>query len=115
MPELQFGDVIKYGDNEYCIVGTNRVYYLRSLDKLIVPIERSMRKLDVQDSPLVEIVYRRGTCGFDQEDLGCIYNEKNLDQLAGYIIWKRPKVREMTVDEISKELGYTVKVIGKDR
>ena len=30
------------------------------------------------------------------------------------VLWERETVREMTVDEISKELGYPVKVVGND-
>lgn len=36
------------------------------------------------------------------------------DAYDEYIVWERPKVKEMTVDEISKALGYAVKVVGND-
>jgi hypothetical protein len=33
-----------------------------------------------------------------------------------YVIWKNPDpVKEMTVDEISKALGYKVKVVGSEK
>ena len=45
--------------------------------------------------------------------------ERLLEILDGdidleYLVWEGRPVREMTVDEISKELGYKVKVIGND-
>jgi hypothetical protein len=53
----------------------------------------------------VTAIYHKGD-GFSAAEL------TNIVQGRVEPTWSRSKVREMTVDEISKELGYTVKVIG---
>lgn len=54
----------------------------------------------------------------DNVDIVCVYLSK-AEVLEDYfkdayltIVWKRAPVREMTVAEIEKELGYKIKVIG---
>jgi len=44
--------------------------------------------------------------------LGLLQHGKTISLL----VWERPEdIREMTVDEISKELGYKVKVVGEQK
>ena len=48
-----------------------------------------------------------------------VYNPLDPDEIMQVVngtdtrtIWERPKVREMTVEQIEKALGYEVKIIG---
>lgn len=109
MPELKFGDVVKWDDGSYGIVTKTRIYLLGEMDGLVTAMGIHHTRTE---KPIVRI-YRRGDFGFDQEDLRWIYDGCLPSERMHYILWERPEVREMTVDEISKELGYTVKVIGE--
>ena len=56
---------------------------------------------------------------YDTDD-GTFPTKRLLEILDGdidleYLVWEGRPVREMTVEEIEKELGYKVKVIGNDR
>lgn len=110
MPELQFGDVVKCDEMGYMMVGKNAAYPLMNVDGLYSPQDTRVELKRILDGPYFpQRLYRTGASGFDQHALKAIYNDLG----GGYIIWMRPAVREMTVNQISKELGYTVKVIGK--
>lgn len=47
----------------------------------------------------------------------CVWGDYKYNSYPGkldlvyYTIWKRPQLKEMTVAEISKELGYPVKIV----
>lgn len=52
---------------------------------------------------------------FIYEDIVSIVSGENAGS-GDYVIWERPApVKEMTVDEISKALGYKVKVVGSEK
>ena len=36
------------------------------------------------------------------------------DRLQYKTIWQREEIKEMTVKEIEKELGYKIKIVGED-
>ena len=110
MPELQFGDVVKFEGGGCGIVGNSRIYLLTTGDGLITHAGVSWHR-SVGDH--VVKIYRRGRAVFDQEDLRYIYEGTHPDLINGYIIWELPKVREMTVDQVSEALGYTVKIVGE--
>lgn len=110
MPELQFGDVVKCDEMGYMLVGNTAAYPLMAVDGLYGPQGTRVELKRILDGPYFPLrLYRTGASGFNQHALKAIYNDLG----GGYIIWERPAVKEMTVDEISKELGYTVKVVGK--
>jgi hypothetical protein len=111
MPGLMFGDVVKWDDDHYGMVGNDRVYYLINVNGLMGPSGVSKDTVaNIQNDKHVVKVYRKSLAnGFDQTDLYSI--QQGCAQR--YVIWEKQQVREMTVDEISKELGYTVKVVGE--
>ncbi len=44
-----------------------------------------------------------------------VSNGEDLEGLDGvYLIWRRQEHKEMTVEEIEKELGYKIKIVGED-
>ena len=116
MPELQLGDVVKWEDGAFGMVGKTRIWSLVELDGLIVRDGDGFYnpRKDGFNKDAVERIYRRGT-GFDQEDLLSIYKGIHPEHMEGWILWRKPEVREMTVDQISEELGYTVKVVGEQK
>ena len=110
MPELQFGDVVKWATGDYGLVGDTEVWDLKVVDGIVTTMNRCMERRKAQTSPAAMALYRgRSVLGFNQPDLRTIVDGKGK---LLFEIWERPKVREMTVEQISKELGYTVKVIG---
>lgn len=111
MPRLLFGDVVKWDDDHYGLVANTRVYYLININGLMGPSGVSKDNIaNIQNDNHVVRVYRKNLAnGFDQTDLYSIQQ----GCAKRYVIWEKQQVREMTVDEISKALGYTVKVIGK--
>jgi hypothetical protein len=108
MPELQFGDVVKWDDGPYGIVGNTDVHFLTNKDGIMSITGVSRSKTAVEN--IIKVFRSSNGEGFRQGELYRIYT----GLAAGFVIWERPEVREMTVDQISKELGYTVKVIGND-
>lgn len=108
MPAVKCWDVVHI-NNTYYMVGKHGARMLLEIDNMIgiagckeLSIPEVMRGADR--------LYRRSSEGFNQQELLNISG----DCAQCYVIWERPKVREMTVDQISKELGYAVKVIGND-
>ena len=108
MPAVKCWDVV-HANNAYYMVGKHEARLLLDIDNMVgvagcgeLSISEVMRNADR--------IYRRSSEGFNQLELLNIIG----DCAQCYMIWKRPEVREMTVDQISKELGYTVKVVGND-
>ena len=108
MPELQFGDVVKYDDGPYGIVGIHDVHFLTNKDGIMSVTGVSRSNTDVRN--IVKVFRSDSGEGFRQGELYRLYT----GLAGGFVIWKKPDVREMTVDEISKELGYKVKVVGNE-
>jgi hypothetical protein len=105
MPALQFGDVVKYDDGPYGIVGNTDVHFLTNKDGIMSITGVGRSKTVVKN--IIKVFRISSGEGFRQGELYRIYT----GLAAGFVIWEKQQVREMTVDEISKELGYTVKVV----
>lgn len=77
-------------------------YYATMGDLDVVPLDRVTAVYGISDYPgcyrypkMYELLHILGSSRQDE-----------------YLLWRKQKVVELTVDEISKKLGYTVKVIG---
>ena len=94
--EIKEGMLIVHKDGKYLV--TRNCY-----DDLIAAHERGKSWFGIKDSCVeVEAIYDRPklyakTCQFSTSDRR--------------LLWKKPEVKEMTVAEIEKELGYSVKVV----
>ena len=111
LPVLKAGDVVHCEDGRWVLVinsTENGIWgYLvkdKTLDRCSQYISRGR----------IEEIYRI-------DDHTGIFGDAELAELVGcrpgkWLIWKRePAVQELTVDEISKRLGYKVKVVGADK
>lgn len=107
MPALEFGDVVKYDDGPYGIVGNSYIYLLSETDGLIQITGVCRNKSAVEN---IVKVYRTSGEGFPQGTLYRIYT----GLAGGLVIWKKPDVREMTVEQIEDQLGYKIKVVGNN-
>ncbi len=114
MPELKPGMIIQTSKGYYYLVVVGRkedvVAYRCSLDfgSLFISDAVSFQA----DDPDIDAVYK-------EEDLHWFFPAVIVDILRGserHRIWKRTApAKEMTVDEISKALGYKVKVVGSEK
>ena len=114
MPELKPGMVVRTSKEYYYLVVVGRkddvVAYRCRLDfgSLFIAEAVSFQA----DDPCIDAVY-------DEGNLHWFIPAVIVDILRGserHRIWKRPApVKEMTVDEISKALGYEVKVVGSEK
>ena len=102
--DLKDGMVVEHRDGKrYVVLG----------DKLIgMHFWRQMKCVnddlnDTSERLAIDKVYK--TTGYTLQNL--------LDDKYLYLIWERPKeepIKEMTVEEIEKELGYKVKIIAQE-
>jgi hypothetical protein len=114
MPKLKPGMIIQTSKGCYYLVVVGRkddvVAYRCLLDigRLLISDAVSFQA----DDPDIDAVY-------DEEGPHWFFPAVIADILRGserHRIWKRPDpVKEMTVDEISKVLGYKVKVVGSEK
>lgn len=114
MPELKPGMIVHTSKDCYYLVVVGRkedvVAYrcILSFGSLFIADAVSFQA----DDPDIDAVY-------DEGDLHWFMPAVIVDILRGserHRIWKRPDpVKEMTVDEISKALGYKVKVVGSEK
>lgn len=108
MPKLKSGDVFKDVNGRWFLVVTEKEGYI------IDPTNRriSMHYFLETVNP-VEIYRETDGDVFGANTLERIINGKPVD--ASWLFWKKPEpVKEMTVDQISEALGYTVKVVGNE-
>lgn len=116
MPAVKCWDVVHI-NNTYYMVGKHGARPLLDIDNMIgvagcgeLTIPEVMRGADT--------LYRASNIRSVSAVAGGFTQRELLNILGGtcrhFVIWELPKVREMTVDEISKELGYTVKVVGNE-
>lgn len=117
MPELKAGDVIcTSGGFWYLCISPTHFYALcRDGERReVVLIYHTTVSLQLFE---ITRVYRR-TSYFDVSGDGSLYrllSDPESKESSSALIWSsKPAVREMTVDQISKELGYIVKVIGNE-
>lgn len=112
MPKLQAGDVIHADDKWYLCISETGCYMLTPRqDTGDVAL---LYYVEIKRLPQIEGLYRK--------DDGTAFKVYELYSLAmrgmtmrhGIQVYNNPAVKEMTVDEISKELGYKVKVIGNE-
>ena len=106
VPVLRTGDVIKDKLGRWILVMTPHEGYQLNP-------ETSRIEFHVFLSHAIPVVIHRDpdTGVFAAYDLLRIIQGKAQQ----YLYWKEDTVKEMTVDQISKELGYTVKVIGNGK
>lgn len=111
LPVLKAGDVVHCDDGRWVLVinsAENGIWGYLINDQTL-----TQRAVCLDHNRIGEI-YR-------SDDGTNIFGDGELVELVEYRpekwrIWKRENsVKEMTVDEISKALGYEVKVVGNDR
>lgn len=119
MPELKPGMVVEFRSGDKCLVVTEKWGYMliSSSSTADRPLAGITARTGLQkDDPNI----RRIWAPTNPEDipryraLSQLAHEDVLDDDSIKLIWERAKVREMTVDEISKALGYEVKVVGRE-
>ena len=111
MPALKAGDVVHCEDGRWVLV--------------INSSENGIWGYLINDQTLTQCAVCRNQNRIEEiyriDDDTNIFGDDELVELVAYRpekwrIWKRENsVKEMTVDEISKALGYEVKVVGNDR
>jgi hypothetical protein len=114
MPELKPGMIVHKSKGGYYLVVVERkddvVAYRCSLDFGSLFISEAV-SFQAEDPDIDAVYDERGTHWFMPAII--------VDILRGsgrHRIWKRPDpVKEMTVDEISRALGYKVKVVGSEK
>lgn len=83
--------------------------------------EGRIKVIDVVGSCLGEI-YDDFTADKKEDDIMVIYQAPDFDDVNemvdlymknGYVLWERQEPREMTLEEIEKELGYKIKIVGE--
>lgn len=88
--------------------------------------EGRIKVIDMDGSYLSEI-YDDLTAAKKEDDIMVVYQAPAFDDVTemadlymknGYVLWERQEPREMTLEEIEKELGYKIKIVappvGKD-
>lgn len=108
VPELEPGDIVRIGDRFYIYIHYNRVY--RVQDNYVFDVHFSQP--ETINNMVVDAVYRKDGGLYTISEITAILR----GSYKGKPYWKRSEpVREMTVDEISKALGYKVKVVGDEK
>lgn len=108
VPELEPGDIVRIGDGFYVHIQHNRAY--RVHDNYIFDIH--LNQPEIIDTGVVAAVYRKVGELHTTSEIKAILRGSYEEEPY----WKRPEsVKEMTVDEISKALGYKVKVVGDEK
>lgn len=108
VPELEPGDIVRIGDRFYLHIQHNRVY--RVQDNYVFDINFSQP--ETINNMVVEAVYRKVGGLYTLSEIKAILRGSYEEEPY----WKRHEpVKEMTVDEISKALGYKVKVVGDEK
>jgi hypothetical protein len=108
VPELEPGDIVRIGDWFYIYVQDNWAYRVK--DEYILGI--NLVQPETIDNRDVEAVYRKVGGLHVLSEIAAIFRGSYEEEPY----WKRPEtVKEMTVDEISKALGYKVKVVGDEK
>lgn len=126
VPELRCGTVVKSKSGQYFLIGGASGRLVRETPEVLVDLitlGRAGEVITAARAPMPVDFVERG--------IDAIYADRNGDRftylgatdlaqiLQGnekFLIWKRPDpVKEMTVDEISKALGYKVKVVGSEK
>lgn len=83
--------------------------------------EGRIKVIDVVGSCLGEI-YDDLTADKKEDDIMVVYQAPAFDDVTeiadlymknGYVLWERQEPREMTLEEVEKELGYKIKIVGK--
>jgi hypothetical protein len=106
VPVLRTGDVIKDKLGRWILVMTPHEGYQLNPETSRIEFHAFL------SHSIPVVIYRDPDSGvFAAHDLQRIIQGKAQNQ---YLYWKEAAVKEMTVDQISKELGYTVKVIGNE-
>lgn len=115
--DLRTGDIVLTRDEDiYIVLKGTRAF--GATGNLIVSLKSgNYMKLDYYNDDLKE---KDGSSRLDIVKV-CSHGYVG-DTIREHIIrktnnwtWERQEVKEMTVDEISKALGYEVKVVGEDR
>jgi hypothetical protein len=115
VPELKPGMVVKTGPRACFLIASERKndyliyrYIARDNGDLLLGDALFLAKGDLS----VEAIYGDTVLGWlSSANLRSIYRGEET-----HLIWKKPEpVKEMTVDEISKALGYKVKVVGSEK
>lgn len=75
------------------------------LEDLTFRQPKYIRKFNSHDFDIVKI-YTLGETLFD-----ILYDKNRLQYKT---IWQREEIKEMTIDEIEKELGYRIKIVGDE-
>ena len=112
MPALKPGMVVVFRDGDvHLMVTSNRGYKLEAVGSHVCLGE----DFEPESSEIQRIYHIVLDYSPRWPDYTTLYDICNgSDAYDEYIVWERPSVKEMTVDEISKALGYEVKVIGND-
>lgn len=83
--------------------------------------EGRIKVIDMDGSCLSEI-YDDLTADKKEDDIMVVYQAPAFDDVTeiadlymknGYVLWERQEPREMTLEEVEKELGYKIKIVGK--
>lgn len=83
--------------------------------------EGRIKVIDMDGSCLSEI-YDDLTADKKEDDIMVVYQAPTFDDVTeiadlymknGYVLWERQEPREMTLEEVEKELGYKIKIVGK--
>ena len=110
MPEFSTDDGIKIRNMGYYLMGVNRAYKLRgNVRSQTATIIDSLDPADLAslDLDAIEEVYKsKHDQGFDSIRLCRICCGEYTPT------WKRPEVKEMTVEEVEKLVGCKVKIVG---
>lgn len=119
VPALKAGDVIKYADEDkvryLLMMSAECAYELRRTNSgiEIAPTYWGINTSDYEKQLILSNVLAiyRAKVGWPFWVPSML--ERIVDQTAATgLYWSREEAKEMTVDEISKELGYRVKVVG---
>lgn len=106
--DLIVGDYLYLRNNEVLFVGRHGILHDIKSNKL--KVENPIISLENLNDFLY---YRKGNHSFDVVRVDRLKPCFGNTRLMLETIWEREKdeIREMTLDEISKELGYNVKII----
>lgn len=116
MPELKPGMLIQKDTGEYILVVSSKWGYQVALEKGSVVIETQR---DVPSESLIVKVWYWADDPSVALHTGQIQDILRPDGRLPYAVrcWVRPKpaAKKMTVDEVSRALGYTVEIVGDEK
>lgn len=128
MPELKSGMIVEHENGDFFFLEERRsdkelflvMRFHHSIEGVVLTGRTHFTGRDLENlrkravRVYADVRFEGEVHHFIYEEIVSIVTGKNAES-GDYVIWKKPDpVKEMTVDEISKALGYKVKVVGNE-